>query len=143
MKKYHINDAGEIKPCSAEIQSCRFVEHASTQAEAEQILAEKYHHYTKPVKKFNPDKESAENSRIYAHVSIAYDHLHNGNDVGNNLEMFYYNSPAGRLELQRRINQSEYNKEYVAIQEKLHDENYKIPTITINDDAVMLEIEEV
>lgn len=45
---------------------------------------------------------SAEQSRIYAHWSVANDHLHNGSAIGSTQELFYYSSAQGRLELERR-----------------------------------------
>jgi len=45
---------------------------------------------------------SAEQSRLYAHWSVANGHLHNGSAIGSLQELFYYSSPQGRLELERR-----------------------------------------
>ena len=45
---------------------------------------------------------SAEQSRLYAHWSLDNGHLHNGSAIGSPQELFYYSSPQGRLELERR-----------------------------------------
>lgn len=45
---------------------------------------------------------SAEQSRIYAHWSVANHHLHNSSAIGSPQELYYYSSAQGRLELERR-----------------------------------------
>lgn len=49
-----------------------------------------------------PGELSAEQSRTYAHWSVANRHLHNSSAIGSPQELYYYSSPQGRLELERR-----------------------------------------
>lgn len=61
------------------------------------------------------DTYSAQIAANYAHKCILEQHMHNGADVGNHLELYYYSSPQGRLELQRRMSGSSIRKEYQRI----------------------------
>lgn len=56
-----------------------------------------------PSQEEHGDSYSAQISATYAHRSILDHHMHNGSDVGNHLECYYYSSPQGRLELDRRM----------------------------------------
>lgn len=58
------------------------------------------------------DKKSARISADYANRSILDNHMHNSIGVGNHLELYYYSSDQGRLELQRRIDNSPTMTEY-------------------------------
>ena len=63
---------------------------------------------------------SAEQSRLYAHWSVANDHLHNGSAIGSPQELFYYSSPQGRLELERRrLRYGRENNPYEVISREL------------------------
>lgn len=143
MVKFHINNKDEVKKCSAKI-SCRFGTdnpHFSTKEEAEYYLDKKFTNksFQRLTKKENkPDVLSAETSKNYAHLSIAFDHMHNGTDPGNDLELYYYNSPAGRLELERRRKSYDYKDElYETIQETIDKPNFK--PIEINYDKQVLQ----
>lgn len=79
------------------------------------------------------DEKSAAMSFLYAKHSVLTDHLHNATAVGSPPELYYYSSPAGRLELKRRMLQSPRG-EYAEIQQRLDDsEPPKAPAV---DDEV-------
>lgn len=144
MKKFHINNNDEIKPCKAKI-SCRFgteKEHYATIKEAEESLAKKFNNQkTSTLTKYSPDTISSKTSSIYSHASIIFDHMHNGSDVGNELEIYYYNSPAGQLELNRRIGfEEKFNKEYVEIKNIISNENNIVPIIELDQEYINLQI---
>lgn len=81
------------------------------------------------VKRDKPDKQSAIISRMYAHLSIANGHMHNGSGVGNDLERMYYASPQGRMELDRRSRGNKYgNNDYADIAEKIDNGDYMNPS---------------
>jgi len=136
MAKFHINDSDEVKRCSAQDGNCRFgdVEHYKTVKDAEKGLEERLskNNVCGTLKKSaktqtskaieNIDTISANISKNYAHISILLDHLHNASDTGNVLELYYYNSPAGRQDLQSRIGMDEtdsYAQRYIEIKEKI------------------------
>lgn len=145
--EYHINDQDEVKPCSARIK-CKFgdVEHYASEKDAERGLEQRLGNPCGAMKKSKqkavkkaPDTVSASISREYGHISVLTNHLHNSSDTGSLLEQYYYNSPAGRLELKRRIGiNKKYNDDYVRIQEQIDAEDFKIDGV----DTLMAEKKE-
>lgn len=134
MAKFHINNDDEVKKCSAQPGNCLFgdTEHYDSVKEAEKGLEERLSKdnscgtLKKSLKKNGtipaPDIISADISKNYAHISIIEDHLHNASETGNELELYYYNSPAGRQDLQSRIGIDEtdpYAKSYLEIRDKI------------------------
>lgn len=142
MSKFHINDNDEVKRCSAKSGNCRFgdVEHYKTIKDAERGLEERLAQNnvcgslkkaTNRLKKTDrtvlPDTWSADISKNYAHISILENHLHNASGTGNVLELYYYNSPSGRQDLQSRIGMDEtdsYAEDYIEIRNKIDDPNF-------------------
>lgn len=51
--------------------------------------------------------QSADMSKNYHHWAVMSNHMHNGTSPGNEAEFYYYSSPRGRMELERRIKQAE------------------------------------
>lgn len=126
-RKYHINPE-TMKPniCSATVKGCKYAVdgeipmHYDSKEEAQKIIEKKLsddHGNIKTLmkkKKTNsvvddsaPDSKSAEMSHQYAVFSVFHKHMHNGGDVGEDQELAYYSTPQGRLELKRRIIQSD------------------------------------
>lgn len=140
MGKFHINDKDEVKPCKATVKKCKFGDkkHFSTAHEAEKELSKKFDNETIPtLSKIKSDTLSANISRKYSHLSIAFDHMHNSGNAGNDLEQYYYNSPAGRLELERRIGKGKYIDEtYVKIKEIIDDPEFQPIDTKINEDKL-------
>lgn len=116
---YHMTSDGP-KPCAAKVRACPIGGiHFDTFAEAEVAFAEQFEEAGLNSIKQNASGEvSASISADYGHWSIIEDHLHNAAAMGNEAELLYYSSPQGRLELARR-SRSRYNKDYLAIAEKI------------------------
>ena len=119
---YHLTPAGP-KPCSVDpsnprSRGCSYgnSDHYSSLPEAAQayeaqLEAEAGDHLvgvssaadrTPTVSELTPGELSAEQSRTYAHWSVANNHLHNSFGIGSPQELYYYSSNQGRLELERR-----------------------------------------
>ena len=157
--KYHINpETGRPNICRAKIKcdfDMRAEEHFSTKEQAQAFIENKYlnskesnifagkkkeHNEHNELTENNaiPDTLSAEISRQYAHLALDHNHMHDSTDIGNDIELLYYSSPQGQLELQRRSGIIEINgfndDKYEKIKEKLqtfnHDEmNYTIDNL--------------
>jgi len=140
MGKFHINDKDEVKPCKATIKKCKFGDkkHFSTIHEAEQELVENFNNKTiKTLSKIKPDTLSANISKNYSHLSIIFDHMHNSGHTGNELEQYYYNSPAGRLELERRTGKgNNIDKTYIKIKEIIDDPEFQPIDTKINENKL-------
>lgn len=120
MVKYHINpETGEAGACNANASNpkstgCKYAKngetplHYNTDEEARNAY-EKLQEATTFItleKNTNTDGQlSAEKSTLYAQWSNLNEHLHNGTEVGNEAELYYYSSPAGMLELKRRMSE--------------------------------------
>lgn len=80
-----------------------------------------------------PDIESANNTFLYAQYSLQHNHVHNASHTGSDAELYYYSSPAGRLELKRRVENNE--SLYVPMREKLDDPHFKKMDLTAHIDT--------
>lgn len=145
MTKFHINDKGEAKKCKAQPGNCPVTKesggkHYDTPEEAQQAYeSTQSKNLFKSLKNNNDGIQSAEQSYTYAQWSLLNDHLHDSIGRGNNAEMFYYSSPAGRLELDRRIKMNSNNDSYKEILKKI--ENKEFESIYISqDDKEFLEL---
>jgi len=117
---YHLTPAGpkpcRVDPSNPRSRGCKYGEHYDSLSEAtasyEAFLEDEAEgHLTgmsaAAVRGFSngeptPGELSAERSRTYAHWSVANHHLHNSSAIGSPQELYYYSSPQGRLELERR-----------------------------------------
>lgn len=145
MANFHINNDDEIKRCSAKEGNCRFgdVEHFASSKDAETFLEQKFENTygslstvsAKKKGRKEPDLVSADISKNYSHISILENHLHNAGDTGNDLELYYYNSPAGRQDLQYRIGMDEtdrYAKDYLEIRDKIDDPDFDSSAVELH-----------
>jgi len=119
MKKYHLSEDGIVRKCSATKEPCK-LEHFESINEGNrfyedqmksEVLSnrlkktlktkEKDSHSSSPE---DGDTYSADVARAYRHYSLIHNHLHNSKIVPTESELSYYSTPAGRLELERRSN---------------------------------------
>lgn len=129
-KNFHVSEDGILRRCRATKAPCR-LEHYASEKEAEVAIAEHMEGQTLSTLTKTPsgsaendsesvistdssvadtgssqrrgDTISADNSYTYAIFQAQTGFLHNAGSTGEPPELFYYSSPAGRLELERRI----------------------------------------
>lgn len=146
MIKFHTSKDGVARQCKAKTtESCRATpsdqkEHYNTREEAQKAYENSQSKILFNSLKNNSDSvQSAEKSYTYAQWSLLNNHLHDSIGRGNNAELFYYSSPAGRLELERRIKINNNNDSYKEILKKLENKEPD-PIILHEDDKEILEL---
>jgi len=134
--RYHLTPDGP-KPCSATKIACRYGEHFENKKDAQGAFENDLSETVgfNGLKSNTSGELAAEVSRAYAHWSIVNDHLHNASGTGNEAELIYYASAQGQLELARR-SRSKYNKEYLAIADRIKNGEPKNFELTVDPDAL-------
>ena len=131
---YHIKPDGKPGKCRATInENCPYIQspHFPSLEKTKSYIVKKLENDYSIVTSVSKnsinegDVFSANISKDYAHLCVEHDHMHNSRNLGNELELLYYSSPQGQLELKRRIDENTRPEKYLIIKEKLEDENYK------------------
>lgn len=133
--KYHLSDDGVARKCVASVKPCT-LSHYGTKEEADAAyeLSMSENTFTSLTSKDRPDLKSADTSLVYSRFNIENNILHNSNRAITDGELFYYSSPQGRLELDRRILQhgpSDTKSKFDLIKERISASDFTPPELEL------------